>query len=184
MKHIFVLGILLISMNIFGQTPERKTNWLKIPRTDIKVTYTNGGNDKQPIGYFLNGIFLSDFSLLNIDPENIDSLNIINEDFQIDSINYQGKILITTKPGYNPDFISLNDLRDKFTNLKNKATAFMIDGNIVNADYENYFIDENYVLQIIVDNIKNIKENIDLGFIKILTRTKENIEKSKEKFIQ
>lgn len=56
----------------------------------------------------------------------------------------------------------------------------MIDGNIVNADYNKYIIDENYVLQIVVDNIKNAKENIDLGLIKLRTKSVENIKKSQE----
>lgn len=60
----------------------------------------------------------------------------------------------------------------------------MIDGNLINADYDRYLIDENYVLQIVVDDIQNDKQKIDLGLIKLLTRSEENIKKSKEIRIQ
>lgn len=185
MKHIFALGILLISINVFGQIPERKMNWLTIPPVEnkIKVIYANETKDTSNIAYFLNGNLI-DKSTMNIDPEKIESINVLKVNFQIDSIYYYGKILITTRPGYNLQLISLNALKDKYTNLNNKAVVFMIDGNIINADYDKCQIDENYVLQIIVDNIKNTKENIDIGFIKILTRTEEYIKKSEEKLIR
>ncbi len=185
MKHFFAISILLLSMNVFGQAPGNKTNWLTIPPIEnkIKVIYVS---DKIEIGpaFFINDKFVGDFGELIIDPENIDSIQILKVNFQIDSIHYYGKILITTKPNYHPQLISLNALKDKYTNLNNKAVIFMIDGNIINADYDKYHVDENYVLQITVDKIKNTKENIDLGLIKILTRTEENIKKSEVKFIR
>jgi hypothetical protein len=56
----------------------------------------------------------------------------------------------------------------------------MIDGNVINADYDKYMVDENYILQIIVDEVKNEKEKIDFELIKLLTRSEPNIKKSKE----
>jgi hypothetical protein len=53
----------------------------------------------------------------------------------------------------------------------------MIDGDIVNADYDNYVIDENNLLTIIVDKFQNAKESIDFGLIKLLTKSEENIKK-------
>ena len=57
---------------------------------------------------------------------------------------------------------------------------FTIDGTIINSDYDKYLVDENYLLQIIVDKIFIAKEIIDLGLIKLLTKSQENIRKSKE----
>jgi hypothetical protein len=53
----------------------------------------------------------------------------------------------------------------------------MIDGNIVNGDYDNYVIDENNLLTIIVDKFQNAKESMGWGLIKLLTKTEENIKK-------
>ena len=56
----------------------------------------------------------------------------------------------------------------------------MIDGSIINADYDKYMVDESYLLTLIVDKIENSKENISLGLIKLVTKSAENIKKSKE----
>ena len=56
----------------------------------------------------------------------------------------------------------------------------MIDGNIVNADYDNYVIDEDNLLTIIVDKFQNAKERIDMGLIKLLTKSEENIKDRKK----
>ena len=53
----------------------------------------------------------------------------------------------------------------------------MINGNVINADYDKYMIDENYVLQMVVDNIKNEKEKINMLLINLMTKSKENIKK-------
>ena len=60
----------------------------------------------------------------------------------------------------------------------------MIDGNIVNADYDNYVIDENNVLTIIVDKFQNTKESIDWGLIKLLTKSEENIKKRQQTILR
>jgi hypothetical protein len=60
----------------------------------------------------------------------------------------------------------------------------MIDGDIVNADYDNYVIDENNLLTIIIDKFQNTKERIDLGLIKLLTKSEENIKKRNQIMIR
>ena len=104
----------------------------------------------------------------------------MRDNIQIDSVQYYGQVHIKTKSSCILKLISLTDLKDKYTNLKNKPVVFMIDGNIVNADYDKYIVDESYLLTIIVDKIENTKEKIDLGLIKLLTKSDENIKKSKE----
>lgn len=95
-------------------------------------------------------------------------------------IQYYGQIYIKTKSEYNLKLITLTSLKEKYTNLENQPVVFMIDGNIVNGDYDKFVVDENYILQIIIDNIKNEKENIDLKIVKLLTKSEENIKKSNE----
>ena len=90
------------------------------------------------------------------------------------------KFYIKTKSSYTLKLISLTDLKNKYTNLKDKSVVFMIDGSIINADYDRCMVDESYLLTIIVDKIENTKEKIDLGLIKLLTKSDENIKKSKE----
>jgi hypothetical protein len=72
--------------------------------------------------------------------------------------------------------ISLTALVEKYTTLKNGRTIFIIDNELINDNYNKFFIDEKYIFKIIVDTIESV--NIDV--VRLLTRSKENIEKSKE----
>ena len=187
MKQFLMLSAIVLATTVYGQNSANKTNGLVIkPQqslttdTTLKVVYMTKSTNTQEPAYFLNGKFVDRSLLATLDPKIIDSINVAKGIIQIDSVEYNGQIYIKTKSSYNPKLISLTNLKDKYTNLKNKFAAFMIDGNIVNADYDKYMVDENDVLQIIVDNIKNAKQNIDIAFIKLLTKSDENIKKTRE----
>lgn len=187
MKQFLMLSAIVLATTVYGQNSANKTNGLVIkPQqslttdTTLKVVYMTKSTSTQEPAYFLNGKFVDRSLLATLDPKIIDSINVAKGIIQIDSVEYNGQIYIKTKSSYNPKLISLTNLKDKYTNLKNKFAAFMIDGNIVNADYDKYMVDENDVLQIIVDNIKNAKQNIDIAFIKLLTKSDENIKRTRE----
>lgn len=170
MKQIIVLLFVFAAFTTYAQT-----------NTDnIKVIYANKLKQGQQPAYFVNGKFLSNLSTTALAPDAIDSIHVVKEKIQVDGITYNGQIHIKTKSDYQPKLISLSALKEKYTDLKSKSAVFMIDGNIVHADYDKYMVDENYLLQIVIDNIKNDKENIDLGLINILTKSEENIKKSKQ----
>jgi len=187
MKSLLVLVIAIWSSNTFGQTPANKISGLIIDTTNqlgsdtnLKVVYANEVGQLNKSAFFINGKFVNETLLGTLNPSQIESINIVKDSIQIDNIRYHGQILIKTKSSYTLKLISLTDLKDKYTNLKSKAVVFMIDGNIINADYDKYMVDESYLLTIIVDKIENTQENIDLGLIKLLTKSDENIKKSKE----
>jgi hypothetical protein len=56
----------------------------------------------------------------------------------------------------------------------------MIDNEIINGDYDKCLVDENYLLRISIEKIENRKEKLHFNLIQILTKTEENIRKSKE----
>lgn len=185
MKQIFILTLSFLAINAFGQSPINKSNGTddvskKILNTDtlLKVVYAEKTNKTRTPAYFLNDKFVSQSLLLN--PNLIGNIKVVKENIQVDNVQYYGQIHIKTKNNYSPKIISLTNLKDKYTNLKDKATIFMIDGNILDADYDKYLVDENYLLTIIVDKIENPKANINLNLIKLLTKSEENIKKSKE----
>ena len=187
MKTLLILVIAIWSTSTFGQTPTNKTreHIIKLNKeldgdTVLKVVYANEGGQPNKPAFFINGKFVNETLLGTLNPSLIESINVVKDSIQIDDIRYHGQIHIKTKSSYTLKLISLTDLKDKYTNLKNKAVVFMIDGNIINADYDKYMVDESYLLTIIVDKIENKKENIDLGLIKLLTKSDENIKKSKE----
>lgn len=72
----------------------------------------------------------------------------------------------------------------KYTNIKDNSTIFKIDDELINADYENNLVDENYILKIIVEKFENKNEKLNINFINLITKSEENIKKSKEIIIR
>jgi hypothetical protein len=72
----------------------------------------------------------------------------------------------------------LNKFKLKYINPSENATVFQIDGNVIYEDYDNYLIDEKYILKAIVSTIDNPKEKIKLNIINLLTKSAKNIEDS------
>ncbi|MFL5739884.1 MAG: hypothetical protein ACJ75B_06675 [Flavisolibacter sp.] len=177
MKTLLILTFAIWSTGSFGQTPINKA---LEKDTSLKVIYANKEGNINKIAFFLNGQLVNQTLLETLNPNQIESINVVKDDIQIDNIQYSGQIHIKTKAGYIPKLISLNELKEKYTNLKDKLVVFMIDGNVIIADYDKYLVDESYLLTIIVDKIENTQEKIDLGLIKLLTRSDENIKKVKE----
>lgn len=177
LKVLLILAFAIWSTSISGQTSSRK----EVERdTSLKVVYANKETQVNKPAYFLNGKFVSETLVRTLNPIQIDSINVVKNSIQIDSIKYYGQIHIKTKTNYTLKLISLTDLKDKYTNLQDQSVVFMIDGSIINADYDSYMVDESNLLTIIVDKIENTKEKIDLGLIKLLTKSDENIKKAKE----
>lgn len=170
MKHLLLFLFVASCTTMYAQTSNDSS---------IKVTYTNKLKLETPPAYYLNGKFIGG-SLPGINPNTIESITVLKGADTINGMQYNGRILIKTKLSYTPKLVTLNELKFKYTNLADKSVVFMIDGSIINADYDKYLVDENNVLQIIVDDINNPKEKIQLELVKVLTKTDENIKKSKE----
>jgi len=190
MNKLFILLLLLAATKSFGQTKNVNIPRIfddTIKKTEIDTAFRIVYVDKikpdlkpahQP-AIIINGKFVNTLLLNSLNPHKIENIEVLNGDTLIDNVQYYGKIHIKTKSDYNPKSISLTELKNKYTNLNGKPVIFMIDGNIVNADYDNYLIDENNLLTIIVDKFQNAKENIDLGLIKLLTKSEGNIKNRK-----
>jgi len=89
-------------------------------------------------------------------------------------------VTITTKEGYFPKLISLNDPKAKYTNLKDSPVLFMFENDIIRGDYGKYMVDGNYLLRIVVDKVELKTEKIDFYLVKLLTRSEENVRKAKK----
>jgi hypothetical protein len=192
MRKAFFIVSILLSINSFGQIKTEKVNGLKITNqltvfdndTIIKVIYKNEiKNDKKP-AYFINGKLANESILRSINPNEIETVNVEKENIEIENVKYYGKLYIVTKSTYKPKFISLNNLKLKYTNIKDNSTIFKIDDELINADYENNLVDENYILKIIVEKFENKNEKLNINFINLITKSEENIKKSKEIIIR
>jgi hypothetical protein len=184
MKKAFFIATIIFSINSFGQIKDEKNNRLKNTSqqtasendTVIKVVYKIE-NEKKP-AFFLNGKITNESVLKSIDPKSIVTVKVEKENIEIENVQYFGKVLIETS--YKPKLISLNDLKLKYTSLKENPTVFLIDNEVINADYKKYQVDENYILKIIVEKFENQNEKLDVNFVYLLTKSEENIRKSKE----
>lgn len=188
MKKILFIATILLSINSFGQKLTGKVPGLKMTNqeivsendTIIKVVYKTEINDKKKPACFINGKLTTESILRTINPNEIETVNVEKENIEIENVKYYGKLYIVTKSTYKPKFISLNNLKLKYTSLKDNSTIFKIDDEIINANYENYLVDENYILKIIVEKFENKKEKMNVNFISLITKTEENIKKLKE----
>jgi len=169
MKRIIIITTMLFATTTYGQT---------IAKDSILIVINDTPTDKvQKTAFFINGKFVDNSLETTLAPEFIDSIYFVLQSVEVDGNLYNTRHYIKTKKGYNPKLISLTTFKGKFTNLNGKPALFMINGNVVNADYDKYIIDENYVLQMVVDNIKNEKEKINMLLINLMTKSKENIKK-------
>ena len=186
MKNILLLQLVFVATTSLGQVSNTirsrpVSNFPKVNDSTIQVVNANSENSKK-VAYYLNNELVS--STIFINPNIIEGINVVHDTMELYGVKYYGKIFIKTKLAYKPKIISLTSLKEKYTNLQNQPSIFMIDGIIINEDYDHYIVDENFILKIIIDKIQNEKQNINIGLIKILTRSEENIRKSKNIIIR
>jgi hypothetical protein len=191
MKLILTIIIAFLSMTTFGQLTG-KVKGLNISKpeiindTVIKVVYNNSKISKnpQPPAIFYNGK-LVDYSIMStFNPESIATMNVVKKDTIIDSVKYYGRIMIQGKTTNNHNYMSLNEFKLKYVSSSENEIVFQIDGNIIDADYDSYLIDEKYILKVIVTPIENTKQKIKIDFINLLTKSAKNIEDSKQIIIR
>lgn len=192
MKKILFMATLFMAINCFGQVRSEKVNGLKITNagistekdTTIKVIYKNQiENNKKP-AYFINEKLFNESVLKSLNPNEIASVKVEKNDVEIDNVKYYGKLIIETKSDYNPKLITLNNLKAKYTNLKENSIIFKIDNEIVKANYDSFIVDEKSILKIIIENYENKEEKLNISFINLITKSEENIKKSKEIIIR
>ena len=192
MKKTLFTTTLFIAINCFGQVKSEKVNGLKIINTEISsendtiinVVYKKKKENNKNPAYFINGKLINESVLKILNPNEIASVKVEKNDIEIDNVKYYGKILIETKSNYNPKFISLNNLKAKYTNLKKNSTIFKIDNEIVNANYDSFIVDEKFILKIVIENYENKEDKLNVYFVNLITKSEENIKKSKEILIR
>ena len=188
MRKILIIAIASFTLNAFGQIKNLKVplvnekSFRSISQNDtiIKITNSYKNVPENKPAYYLNGQFVNETLLNTLNPKIIESIRVKRQDIEVDGHQYYGQIFITTKRDYKPKLISLNDLKLKYTDLNNTSTIFMIDNKIINDDYDICIVDENYILQISMEKIVNNKEKLNFNLFRIMTKTDENIKKSKE----
>jgi hypothetical protein len=185
MKKIFLSVMLLVIAASYSQVLTGKVPGVTISKpysandTVIKVIYNKPRilPNKKP-AFYINGTLTNQNILQTLNQIEIETITIEKEEFKIDSIKYYEKVLITTKKTYKPKIISLSNLKAKYLESLKGPVIFQIDNEQVIGDYDQYPIDEKYILKIIVEDFKNPKEKLNLHIVKIILKTEENIKKA------
>ncbi|HWK57247.1 MAG TPA: hypothetical protein VNQ80_07920 [Parapedobacter sp.] len=170
MKLLTTLSaIMLLSFGAFAQTEDSLS---------IDVVYAQT-TQNQDFAFMINGDFIASLAVQTLVPSGIESVNVI-KDTVVDGRTYKAVLWMTLKEEYTPIFISLNELKQKYTSLKSGPTVFMIDDRLITSGYENLMVDEKYILKIEVNTLSETEDQPDINVVKLLTRSEENIRKSKE----
>ena len=188
MKNTISIVILLfLSAISFGQeipgvTLSNKTTTKYSEDSDISVRYIKLTNDiKNDVAVLINGKFFKNgYSLLKtVNPNKIKAVNIEKEDITFDGTKYSAQLLISMNSDYTPDVISLNNLLTKHLTLDSNPTILKIDNAYVNQDFNEYLVDEKYILQIDISKVNtSVGEKINL--INLITKSDKNIEKANQ----
>ena len=197
MKQIIIIGTALLTINVFSQGVNIKINDVKIPDNlqkyeieryrktgDVNDTVINVSYISKPVSernpvYYLNDRLVDGTTIRTINPKSIESINVIKKNSEMNNDKKYGEIHIKMKTGYAPKLLSLNDLKLKYTDVRDNPTIYLIDGEFINGDYDKCMVDENNILSISVEKFENKNEKIEINFVKLLTKTEENIRKSK-----
>jgi len=173
-KTILILMVFFVALNSFSQNSNEKKSTSK-----IKVVYKDQvkQHTTKPVAYFVNGNFRGGKLLYN--PNSIKSVRTEKETLEKNGKTYFGKILIITKQDYHPDFVSLKELLSELV-LDQSQTLIQIDENVINRDYNDYFVDKIFILKIEISKSKTTGINL----VKIISKTKKNIKKANEILIR
>ena len=164
MKKILVLLLVFLSVKVVGQVEPGKDE----TGTGVKVVHTKKPVVNKGVMYYLNGEILHESLLATLNTESLTDVDVKNN-----------QVFLTTKDNYKPQILSLNELKRKYDLSEQKPVLFLINGVLINRDYDSFFVDENFLLTISTENVQNTREGLDLIYINLLTKSKDNISKSK-----
>lgn len=188
MKLIPVFAFVLSSIIAFGQVEglqSKPMKWTgKMPNlandTIPQVFYIDQNKSNRDAAIVINGTLANQAVMETLESKMIDSVQVDKKEFEIDGKKYYGKIRIQMKPGYRPNYITLNALREKYLNKDQRPAIFFIDEKLVTGNYNDFLVDEKYILKIVVEPIENSEEKLGLNVVRLVTKTEENIRKSKQ----
>ncbi|NQX37394.1 hypothetical protein SAMN05421820_103625 [Pedobacter steynii] len=165
MKPYFTIIICLFTIKTFAQVKPGN----QVARDSIKITYDT--NVQRQPHYYVDNIYVGDNIFIHLDANQILSLDVDKE---------SSKIFITTKNPASFNFLSLQEIRNKYVKSTYPRALYLLNGKLVKDHSQK--IDEKYILSIQIstsDSIASLKDaQVKFDVIEILTRSKENLEKA------
>lgn len=168
---------------ISGKKSTDKPNYSE--NSEIKVFYSDKSSefhsDRKPVGLFVNDKFVGSQEVLNfINPVKIETINVEKKKFGMNGTEYYGKIFIKMKSDYNPKFLTLKKLSEKYLKLNENPRIYQINEKVIEDSKDEILVDENFILKIVVEKITASENNTEINLIRLVTKTPENIKKANE----
>lgn len=186
MKTILSLLLLICSLSAVAQfngvtaTPQSSDSIRVVFR---KNTASDLHSRKPSI--YINGKLMPFISMAGINTDDIKSVTVKKN---TDETEPNGAIYLETKKPDNIKLISLNEINRKYVDSKGAPALYMFDGDFIYNDPEICEIDENNILSIEVINTSDFASMRDIpvnfNLIKILSRSKANLEKANQIMIR
>ena len=177
----YVFGQEQEGVSIIKDTTDKQ---ILINQPDIRVLYASRSNrrdqkNQRIVEYYINNILFGNsidgINFSGIDPNDVEDIYIKSYPAG-DTTSSPQQMRITLKKDYLPMPISLTEVKEKYTELKDIPALFFIDGVLIQNDYDKYMVNENGIYTITIDKFTNLKEGIEIHLIRIVTRTKENMQ--------
>lgn len=187
MKYIFAIWFLfsIVSVNS-AQVLQGKMAGVKLSKrysasdTIPRLITIKNQKSRTKVQWVLDGQEFDEANIHSINPKQIEEIRIEKDTSNVNEKNKQkGRIIINTKADYSPKLISLKQLKEKYLDNddKQEPVLFIIDNKVIGTDYDQYFVDEKYLLKIEVQKVDNRKEGLDILVINLSSRTEENLKK-------
>lgn len=148
-------------------------------------------NDKQPKAtypmplIYLDGLLLHHIDLNTINPDSIQAIEVKKDDPSDPAIGQRGAIYITTHENYHPKIVSLTTILTSYVDTdKDLPHLLLINGKPVQHAYDDYYIDEKYILKVEVTYVKQADQLLDLYVIDLITRTEANLKEANTIYIR
>lgn len=127
------------------------------------------------VAYLINGKLASFLFLQSVNANCYNNTLVEKKIVTIEGKEYDEQLYITTKDNYQPQPISLKDIKKKYAKNKNLPCFYFIDGRIANVNEKNIILDKSNILEISCHLYDNVEENLKLNIIEIFTRSEENL---------
>lgn len=181
MKRITTILLLIFGIGIF-YSQENKLLFNIPPRNEYslkdnkpKIIYETK-RDTKKTKISINGKIKLPFeTLFSLKQDSVKSVyaNKVSDNEEI--------LNVTTRENYEPKLISVKDLLLKYTKLKKTDNfIYSIDENIINADENITLLDEKNIMQIKITTLDKLPNFKNFYLIKLVTRSKKNVEKANE----
>jgi len=161
--------------------------------TTIDVVYQNIKPEDKTIACFIDKTLIDYNSVLWINPNAIKDVNIVKRDTVINSMKYSNQMYVKTHDSIRVNLMSLSEIKRKYIRASSNECIFILNNRLGNmgefiTNNPETRIDKNYIFRINVDQLNfpgmNPQKPLNVDVIRILFRTKENIEEANKIWIR